>query len=39
VECLADDAARSRTSAAALDGALAIMAEHGYDVADRRRRI
>jgi Zn-dependent protease with chaperone function len=39
VECVADDAARSRTSAAALDGALAIMAEHGYDVADRRRRI
>ena len=39
VECLADDAARSRTSAAALDGALATMAGHGYDVAARRRRI
>lgn len=39
VECLADDAARTCTSAAAPDGALATMAEHGYDVADRRRRL
>lgn len=39
VECLADDAARCRTSAAALDGALATMGEHGYDVTARRRRL
>ncbi|HEY3714707.1 MAG TPA: M56 family metallopeptidase [Jatrophihabitantaceae bacterium] len=39
VEFLADDAARSRVGNAALDGALATMADEGYDVAARRRRL
>lgn len=39
VEFLADDAARARTGAAALDGALATMAGEGYEVAARRHRI
>ena len=39
VEFLADDAARARTGAAALDGALATLAGEGHDVAARRRRI
>lgn len=39
VEFLADDAARSRVGEVALDGALATMAEEGYDVTARRRRL
>jgi len=39
VEFLADDAARARIGAAALDRALATMAGEGHDVAARRRRI
>ena len=39
VEFLADDAARSRVGDAALDGALATMADEGYDLTARRRRL
>jgi Zn-dependent protease with chaperone function len=39
VEFLADDAARARTGAAALDGALATMAGEGQAMAARRRRL